>query len=126
MVDKSAREIFVRNMRKFMEEKNISQADISSQMQLTASTVSDWYNGKNYPRVDAMQRLAALFGVSMRELTTEAEEEFFLSSDERRLLFCYRSLTLEGQEKVLSYVSDIAALYSSEKNKSVPSQDTLK
>lgn len=109
-----------------MEEKNISQADISAKMQLTASTVSDWYNGKNYPRVDAMQRLAALFDVSMRELTTETEEEYILSSDERRLLLCYRALSLEGQEKVQAYISDISIIYSSEKNQSVSASNIMK
>ena len=32
---------------------------------------SDWCNGKKYPRVDAMQRLADLLGVLYSTLTTE-------------------------------------------------------
>lgn len=90
MIDKNAREIFVKNMRKYMNEKGISQSDIALRLSLTASTVSDWYNGKNYPRVDVMQRLAALFNVSMRELTTEVEEEYILSDEERSLVDAFR------------------------------------
>ena len=101
VIDKNAREIFVKNLHKYMEEKQITQADISAQMKLTASTVSDWYNGKNYPRVDAMQRLAALLGVSMRELTTEAEEEFILSADERVLISAYRLADQRAREDAL-------------------------
>lgn len=125
MIDQNAREIFVRNMRKFMQEKNITQADIAQKMKLTASTVSDWYKGKNYPRVDAMQRLAAIFEVSMRELTTDVEEEFILSSDERRLVNAYRALTPEGRDKVQAYVSDISVLYQSEKNQTFLAQDGI-
>lgn len=126
MIDQNSREVFVKNMHRFMDERGITQADIAARMQLTPSTVSDWYNGKNYPRVDAMQRLASLFDVSMRELTTETDDEYTLSSDEVRLLSGYRSLTPEGREKVQAYLSDIAMLYRSEKNNSVPISVALK
>lgn len=125
MVDKSAREIFVKNMHRFMEEKRITQTDISQALRLTASTVSDWYNGKNYPRVDTMQRLADLFDVSTRELTTEVEEEYSLTSDERRLLSAYRAMTKDGKERVQAYVSDMLMLYQNEKNESIPSQGSI-
>lgn len=119
MIDRNAREIFVKNLRRYMEERKITQSDISQQMQLTPSTVSDWCNGKSYPRVDAMQHLASLLDVSMRELTTDSEEGYILSQDEIRLLFVYRSLNPQGREKVQSYVADIAMLYGSEKNNTV-------
>lgn len=125
MVDKSARDIFVKNMRRFMEEKRITQTDISHALRLTASTVSDWYNGKNYPRVDAMQRLADLFDVSMRELTTEVEEEYSLTSDERCLLSAYRAMTKDGKERVQAYVSDMLMLYQNEKNETISAHDTI-
>lgn len=119
MVDRNAREIFVKNLRRYMEERKITQSDISQQLQLTPSTVSDWCNGKSYPRVDAMQRLAAILDVSMRELTTDSEDGYILSQDEIRLLFVYRSLNPQGREKIQSYAADIAMLYGSEKNNTV-------
>lgn len=97
MVDKTAREVFVKNLRHYMEEREVSQADIASRMGLTASTVSDWYKGKNYPRVDAMQRLATILDISMRELTTETEEDFSLSPDESALISDYRQLSPDGK-----------------------------
>lgn len=126
MVDKNAREIFVRNMHRFMEEKGITQADIAGQMNLTASTVSDWYNGKNYPRVDAMQRLAALLDVSMRELTTDTEGEFILSSEEAHVLSVYRSLTAEGRKQFMVQLTMVANMFTSEKNNNVPVPGALK
>ena len=126
MVDKNAREIFVRNMHRFMEEKGITQADIAGQMNLTASTVSDWYNGKNYPRVDAMQRLAALLDVSMRELTTDTEGEFILSSEEAHVLSVYRSLTAEGRKQFMVQLTMVANMFTSEKNNNVPLPGALK
>ena len=67
----SAREIFVHNLGYLMQEKNVSQADICEKLGVSSATVSDWVNGKKYPRIDAMQRLADLLGVRYSTLTTE-------------------------------------------------------
>ena len=67
----SAREIFVYNLGYLMQEKNVSQADICEKLGVSSATVSDWVNGKKYPRIDAMQRLAELLGVHYSTLTTE-------------------------------------------------------
>ena len=65
------REIFVKNLRYLMEKKGITQADICRDLNVSSATVSDWFTGKKYPRVDTMQRLADLFGVRFSTLTTE-------------------------------------------------------
>ena len=67
----SARVIFVHNLGYLMREKNVSQADICEKLDVSSATVSDWVNGKKYPRIDAMQRLADLLGVRYSTLTTE-------------------------------------------------------
>ena len=79
----TAREIFVRNLRYFMEAKGISQADICRVLEVSSATASDWCSGKKYPRVDAMQRLADLLGVRFSTLTTESGQQDY--EDERRL-----------------------------------------
>lgn len=70
-----AREVFRTNLNRFMAERGVDQAYIVSNLGITASTVSDWVNGKKYPRVDAMQRLADLLGVRMRDLTDEPDAQ---------------------------------------------------
>ena len=79
----TAREIFVRNLRYFMEARGISQADICRVLEVSSATASDWCSGKKYPRVDAMQRLADLLGVRFSTLTTESGQQDY--EDERRL-----------------------------------------
>ena len=68
----TAREIFVKNLRYFMEARGVSQADICRELDVSSATVSDWCSGKKYPRIDAMQRLADLLGVKYSTLTTES------------------------------------------------------
>lgn len=69
MIKSDAREIFKQNLQKCMEQLGVDQAYIVAKLGITASTVSDWVNGKKYPRVDTMQRLADLFGVRLSDLT---------------------------------------------------------
>ena len=67
------RELFVKNLRKIMDIKGKTQTDIAKGMGKPLTTVSSWYNGASYPRVDAMQALADYLKVSMRDLTTAEE-----------------------------------------------------
>jgi len=78
-----AREIFVRNLKYFMEARGISQADICRELDRSSATVSDWCSGKKYPRIDAMQKLADLLGVKFSALTTENGPKDF--EDQERL-----------------------------------------
>ena len=65
------REIFVKNLRYFMEKKGISQADICRVLNVSSATASDWCNGKKHPRPDAIGQLADLLGIRFSMLTTE-------------------------------------------------------
>ena len=65
------REIFVKNLRYFMEKKGISQADICRVLDVSSATASDWCNGKKHPRPDAIGQLADLLGIRFSMLTTE-------------------------------------------------------
>lgn len=78
-----AREIFVKNLKYFMEARGISQADICRELDRSSATVSDWCSGKKYPRIDAMQKLADLLGVKFSALTTENGPRDF--EDQERL-----------------------------------------
>lgn len=70
-INQNAREVFQQNLNYYMNARGIDQAYIVNKLGLTASTISDWVNGKKYPRVDAMQRLADLLGVTIADLTDD-------------------------------------------------------
>ena len=70
-INQNAREVFRQNLKYYMNARGIDQAYIVNKLGLTASTISDWVNGKKYPRVDAMQRLADLLGVTIADLTDD-------------------------------------------------------
>jgi len=96
-----ARKIFVKNLDRLMRIRHVNQADIARHLGLTASTVSDWCLGKNYPRVDRMQQLADFLGVPMRYLTTESnpyEVPSLLSKEEQELVVLYRAAEKTARE----------------------------
>lgn len=75
MVNQNQREIFVNNLRYYMKIRGIDQSDIVNGLDITASTVSDWVNGKKYPRVDSMQLLAEFLGVVLSDLTSDSNDK---------------------------------------------------
>lgn len=66
----NVRDAFCKNLRKYMRARDVDQAQIANALSVTASTVSDWVNGKKYPRIESMERLANFFGTTHAALTT--------------------------------------------------------
>ena len=66
-----ARKIFIKNLKYIMEKKGITQADICRELNIPSATISNWCTGQRYPRIDKMQQLADLLGVTYSTLTTE-------------------------------------------------------
>ena len=65
------KEIFARNLNYFMIKTGTTQADICRALNVSSATVSDWCNGKKFPRTDSIQHLADLLGVRFSMLTSE-------------------------------------------------------
>lgn len=114
-----ARRTFVDNLLKYMEEKHITQADIASELGVSKTAVSDWVHGRKYPRVDAMQKIADLFGVPMSYLTQSghvaSEDETVLELKERlrtdpeyRILF--KTAADVSKEDIMAAVRILKAL----------------
>lgn len=103
------KEIFAQNLNRMLNKYGKSQADIVAYMNTTASTVSDWCNGKKYPRVDKVQKLADYFGILKSDLTEEYKPvETPKDVKKERLIKNYELLNDEGKEDLLDY-SDMLA-----------------
>jgi transcriptional regulator with XRE-family HTH domain len=60
--------IFSENLKKLMDDKGISRRDLADTLGLNYFTISDWVNGRKYPRMDKVQILANYFGVLISDL----------------------------------------------------------
>ncbi len=68
MSDIEAREAFPKILAKYMKEHGMNQSDVARYVNVSKQIVSDWLHGKKFPRVDKMQALANLFGVSVSDM----------------------------------------------------------
>ena len=113
--------IFAKNLNYYLVKKGKTQSDLVKDLKITASTVSDWATGKNYPRIDKMQLLADYFGILKSDLTEEHPEsvltddlelqdylEELKNRDEMRMLFSLAKGATK--EDVLQAVKIIEAL----------------
>jgi len=63
------KKIFTKNLKYYMEQKGKNISEVSKELNIKYSTINDWCNAKNYPRVDKIQLLADYFDISKSDLT---------------------------------------------------------
>jgi transcriptional regulator with XRE-family HTH domain len=67
--------IFATNLKRYMALNEKSRKDISDALGISYYTITDWVNGKKYPRMDKVERLADYFGILKSDLIEEKSEE---------------------------------------------------
>ena len=67
-IKQKEREIFSKNLRHYLSINNKTQSDLSRDLKITTSTISDWVNAKKYPRMDKVQLLADYLGIKKSDL----------------------------------------------------------
>ena len=66
--------IFASNLKRYMALNEKSRKDISQALGISYYTVTDWVNGKKYPRMDKVEMLANYFGILKSDLIEEKTE----------------------------------------------------
>lgn len=63
--------VFASNLKRLMALRDKSRKDLSQDLNISYYTVTDWCNGKKYPRMDKVEKLAEYFGVLKSDLIEE-------------------------------------------------------
>ena len=66
-----SKELFSKNLQRYMDEKGKSQKEIAEIVGVSAPTVSEWLSCKKYPRIDKIEILANYFGILKSDLIEE-------------------------------------------------------
>lgn len=103
MSDLGNKEIMSRNLKRQMLLYNKTRQDLCNDLGFKYTTVSDWINGKVYPRIDKIEMLARYFGVSKSDLV-ERNGEVQPSHNARRVIPIYGRI---AAGKPLEMVDDI-------------------
>lgn len=93
---------FAQNLKNIMQKQNKTQSDLVKDLSFRQATVSDWLNGKKYPRMDKVEKLANYLGVSINELLMQSVSEppvpvIQLTNQEKSLIKKYRQLNADGK-----------------------------
>jgi len=67
--------IFAMNLKRYMSINGKSRRDVCEALGVSYYTLSDWVNGKKYPRMDKVELLASYFGILKSDLIEEKTEE---------------------------------------------------
>ena len=67
--------IFANNLKKHMALRGVTRRDLCAALGFSYYTVSDWCNGKKYPRMDKVEILANYFGIQKSDLIEEEVTE---------------------------------------------------
>ena len=101
------KEIFSINLKRLMEQKGISRQDLSKVLGVSYFTISDWVNGKKYPRMDKVEMLATYFGILKSDLIEEKgandplPQVHTLTEGETALLELFRQIPEDAQKMYL-------------------------
>lgn len=66
--------VLSKNIKKYITKSGKDRMTIAEELDLSYSTLTDWINGKKYPRINNIERLAAYFNVSKVDLIEDFEE----------------------------------------------------
>ena len=69
------KDIFSKNLKYQLNIHKKTQANIVNDLNITSSTVSDWVNGKKYPRMDKVQILADYLGILKSDLVEDKSND---------------------------------------------------
>ena len=113
------RKIFHEQLLKYMKLRGKTQSDISKDLNISLTTVSGWYLGKNFPRPDKMQLLADYLHIQVEDLITRKEDiPTHFDNAQEAIEFIIRQpmvadfggydLDLMSDEEILDMANDLA------------------
>lgn len=105
--------IFAKNLKQQMELCGKSRRDVCEALGFSYFTFSDWVNGKKYPRMDKVEKLADYFGILKSDLIEERTEEHREMQKKNDIL---TDIVLRAQSDD-EFLSAIEALYKMDREK---------
>ncbi len=103
------REVFAKNLTKYLNRFNKSQREMAEIIGVSPSTFNDWANGRKYPRIDKIEMLANYFGILKSDLIEDSSEnnspsEPQLTEGEKVLLELFNRVPADQQQLVLQMI----------------------
>lgn len=112
------KEDFPTRLRQIMNERGLSQAELSKLTKITASSISDWLNYKYEAKQDKVDIIATALNISPSWLlgydvpqVNYKTIKSTLTQSEQRLLNNYNSTTDKGKKRIMTTSEEMVELY---------------
>ena len=97
-----------RNIKKFLALNGMTAQQLADKLEVSKGTMSGWINGRYFPRIDYIERMAEIFGITKANLISgnENTSPINLTYEEYFVLDCYRKAddtTKEMAKRILKY-----------------------
>lgn len=105
------KEIMSRNLKYYIEKSGKDRRELAETWGFPYSTVSEWINGKKYPRIDRIEIMADYFGIQKSDLIEEKSEgpatDDGLSDNVQKLMEFAKSVPEDKAEMILKVMKSI-------------------
>ena len=103
--------ILSKNLRYYIDKSGKDRRELAETWGFPYSTVTDWINGKKYPRIDRIEIMADYFGVLKSDLIEEKEKPTAqgdeLSEELQELIDCIKKLPEDKIQMLLQVARSI-------------------
>jgi repressor LexA len=103
--DLGNKEIFSRNLRRYVDKSGKTQKEIAKAIGVSTGTFCDWVKGRAYPRMDKIQLLANYFGINKSDLVEDVNvSKETVSNQEQQILDLFHKVPDEKKEFLIKMI----------------------
>ena len=103
--------IMAQNLKYYIEKSGKDRRELAEIWGIPYSTVSEWINGRKYPRIDRIEIMADYFGIQKSDLIEDKQAEPAnddgLSDNMRKLIDFAKSVPEDKAEMILRVMQSI-------------------
>lgn len=102
-------ELFAHNLKVYMDRYGFTQSQLADAVGVGRTSVSEWCNGRKFPRIGRIDQLTELFHCRRSDLLERytTEESIQMARTQERLMAYMKRLNSEGYEKALTFFEDL-------------------
>ena len=102
------KQIMAENIKHYMNIHNIDRRELSETLGVGYSTVTDWLNAVNYPRIDKIEMMAKLWNIEKSDLVENKDSNDKLNNNALRVAaHIDDNVTEEEMADIIKYIEFI-------------------